>query len=203
MMIDLRLAAEQVVELLTHVSDGQLPAPTPCAGTSVGGLIDHVDMLSLAFRAAARKEAGPVTGPPPRPDASRLGPDWRRTVPERVLALALAESWREPSSWQGTTQAGGLELPGDVAGTVALDELALHGWDLARAIGQPFACTPEAVAACTGFVASMSTPERESARQGLFGPALPVPDDATPFERLLRLAGRDPQWRPGSPAETA
>ena len=36
----------------------------------------------------------------------------------------------------GTTKAGGLELPGEVAGLVALDELVIHGWDVARSSGQ-------------------------------------------------------------------
>ena len=35
------------------------------------------------------------------------------------------------------TAAGGVDLPGEVAGIVALDELVVHGWDLAKATGQP------------------------------------------------------------------
>ena len=34
--------------------------------------------------------------------------------------------------------AGGVELPGEVCGLVAIDEVLLHGWDVARATGQPY-----------------------------------------------------------------
>ncbi len=43
-------------------------------------------------------------------------------------------------------------------GVVALDELVLHGWDLARATGQPFNVDSASVQACLGFAASMSEP---------------------------------------------
>ncbi len=36
------------------------------------------------------------------------------------------------------TKAGGVDLPGEVAGLVALDELVVHGWDVARATGQAY-----------------------------------------------------------------
>ena len=46
---------------------------------------------------------------------------------------ALVDAWHDPGAWQGMTKAGPFELPGEVAGVVALDELVLHGWDLAVA----------------------------------------------------------------------
>ncbi len=36
------------------------------------------------------------------------------------------------------TSAGPIEMPGEIAGLVALDELVVHGWDLARATDQPY-----------------------------------------------------------------
>ena len=77
---------------------------------------------------------------------------------------------------------------------VATDELVIHGWDLARATGQPFGCDPGALGAATQFVEAMSKPGES--RDGLFGPAVSVPDGATELERVIALSGRDPRWSP-------
>ncbi len=101
-------------------------------------------------------------------------------------------AWREPEAWEGITAAGGVELPGAVAGVVALDELVVHGWDLAVATGQPYAASDAEVLAAIGLASSFPAPRDGS----LFGPIVPVPDDAPPLDRLLGLTGRPPTWRP-------
>jgi uncharacterized protein (TIGR03086 family) len=77
---------------------------------------------------------------------------------------------------------------------VALDELVVHGWDLAVATGQSYAVSDVDAEACMTFAGAVGeTPEE---RAGLYGPRVPVPPDAPPFHRLLGLTGRDPGWRP-------
>ena len=193
-LIDLGPAAQRMADLVRGVDEQELGAPTPCAGTSLGDLLDHVGDLTLAFTGAAKKDIDGLGSPPPRPDASRLGDDWRTRIP-RDLA-ALAEAWRDPAAWTGMTKAGGVDLPGEVAGLVALDEIVIHGWDVARASGQPYDCDPETLEAVHGFVLQWSGPGQEAAREGMFGPEVPVPDDAPLLDRVLGLTGRDPAWSP-------
>lgn len=95
-------------------------------------------------------------------------------------------------AWEGETMAGGLELPGEVAGSVASNELVIHGWDLAVATGQPFAAAEANLAASYEFCSQ--TPDDPEARQGLFGPVVAVPEGAPLLERTLGYAGRDPGW---------
>lgn len=192
--VDLEPATRQMADLVRGVPDQLLDAPTPCPGYSLGDLVDHVGGLTLAFTAAARKTFGDATSQGPSGDASRLGDDWRTRIP-RDLA-ALAEAWREPAARTGMTQAGGLELPGEVAGLVVLDELVIHGWDIARASGQPYECDPALLDAVHNFVAQFSEPGQEAAREGLFGPVVDVPDDAPLLDRVIGLTGRDPGWSP-------
>lgn len=193
-MLNLEPATHVLAELVEGVGNDQLRAPTPCRDISVGDLLDHIYGLSLAFTAAARKQplAG-ADGPPPPPDASRLMADWRERIPEQLAELARA--WNEESSWTGMTRAGGVEMPGEVAGLVALDEVAVHGWDIAVATGQRFSCEPELLEAVHGFVEA-SVEESPEGTPGLFGPPVSVAADAPLVDRVIGLTGRDPAWRP-------
>ena len=193
-MIDLEPATRQMAALIGGVTDAQLGNPTPCPNYSVGDLLDHIGGLSLAFTAAAREELGGPAGQGPSGDGSRLGPNWRREFPARLAALA--EAWRVPSVFEGMTQAGGIDLPGEVAGLVALDEVVVHGWDLARATGQPYECDESTLESVRGFVSQFAPPDQDDGSNGLFGPAVPVAADAPLLDRVIGLTGRDPAWSP-------
>ena len=196
MTLDLEPATKLMAELVAHVSDDQLGDPTPCPDYTLGDLLDHVGGLALAFTAAATKETAAFAGQGPSGDASRLGPDWRTRIPRDLAALAVA--WRDPNAWTGMTQAGGIDLPGEIAGLVALDEVVIHGWDVARASGQPFSAEPALVEAVHGFVSQFSGPGQEDARAGLFGPEVAVAPDRPLLDRVIGMAGRDPDWAPVS-----
>lgn len=193
-MLDLQPATSVLARLVEGTRDDQLTAPTPCQDMTVGDLLDHVDGLSLAFTAAATKAALSRPAQGRSADASRLGPDWRSRIPVRLSELAMA--WKDPAAWEGMTRVI-QDMPGDAAGLVALDEVVIHGWDLAMATGQRFGCEPELIQAVFGFV--RETAERyPGGTPGLFGPPVPVSDDAPLFDRILGMAGRDPHWPPST-----
>jgi uncharacterized protein (TIGR03086 family) len=77
---------------------------------------------------------------------------------------------------------------------VALDEIVLHGWDLARGTDQTFTCDPASAEAVLAFASDTAKPETAAMREGLFGPVVEVADDAPTFDRALGFAGRDPGW---------
>jgi uncharacterized protein (TIGR03086 family) len=104
----------------------------------------------------------------------------------------MAEAWSDPDAWTGMTAAGGVALPAEVAGVVALDELVIHGWDLAKATGRPAGYDGPGLEAVHGMVQHF----RAEGAEGLFGPLVPIPDDAPLLDRILGLAGRDPGWEP-------
>ncbi|TVL93434.1 TIGR03086 family protein [Streptomyces sp. SAJ15] len=199
--IDLGPATRGVAALLDGVTDALLPARTPCAEYPVAALLDHLMDLTVAFRHAARKTewiprgsgGGAESTPPgaPRASAGRLDPRWRDLLPRRLDELAAA--WRDPAAWTGTAEAGGVTLPAEAMGIVALDEVLIHGWDLARATGQPYEPDRGSVEAVFGMLEETASEEGVA---GMFGPAVTVPDDAPLWDRALGLTGRDPSWTP-------
>jgi len=191
MHLDLTPATGTLAEVVSGIGDDQLGAPTPCRGVTVAGLLDHVDGLSQAFAAAAAKDLG--GGQPPSADGSRLGAGWRTRIPGALAQLAAA--WQDDAAWAGMTRVGGLDLPAQVAATVAIDELVVHGWDLAMATGLSFAADETMLNAAYGF-AQAAVARDPGGSPGLFGPPVPVPDEAPLLHRLLGLTGRDPAWRP-------
>ena len=189
--IDLAPPADRIVRLIARVSDDQLDTPTPCEGRSVRQLLGHIVGLSAAFRAAAEKDFGPLTDTDPGsagwPDAEA---DWRERLAERLPALVTA--WSPQPAWEGMTRVGGIDLPGKVAGVVGLDELTLHGWDLARATGQDYTCDEPTARSLLGFVSGFDP----AGTPGMFGPAVALDDEAPVFDRVLARSGRDPRWVP-------
>lgn len=191
-MFDLAPATQALTAVVAGITDDQLTAPTPCAGFTVADLLDHVDGLALAFTEAATKTSA-GTDDTPAPDGDRLTEQWRSRIPSRLAELAAA--WRDESAWTGTAAAGGIEMPGEVAGLVAVDEVVVHGWDLAVATGQSFVPAP-AVVAAAGQFAQATVTESPDGSPGLFGAPVPVPENASDLDQLIALTGRDPSWRP-------
>jgi uncharacterized protein (TIGR03086 family) len=190
---DLHAAADQMARLIKAVPDHAMEATTPCPDLPLGALIDHVGGFAKVFAASARKDIGELTAQPPDPRADHLEPGWRARIATDLSDLA--EAWHTPDAWDGMTQAGGQDLPGALAGRIALDELVVHGWDIAQATDQPF----DSGATTLHEVESTVTQVRngnQSDMPGLFGPVVPIPDDASAMDRVLGLTGRDPSWSP-------
>jgi uncharacterized protein (TIGR03086 family) len=190
---DLHRAADQMADLVRGVPDDALGAPTPCEEMPVAGLLGHVEGFAVTFTAAAAKDLGPLTGPQPPGPPADFGGDWRTRIATELATLA--DAWDAPAAWEGMTQAGGVDLPGAVAARVALDELAVHGWDLARATGQTFRADDDDLAAVEATVRQFRG-ENDGEIPGLFGPRVTVPEDAPLLDQILALTGRDPGWHP-------
>ncbi|MET7693581.1 TIGR03086 family metal-binding protein [Streptomyces sp. NPDC005483] len=189
--LDLGPQTQVIARLAEAVTDDQLGNATPCPQYMVRNILGHLLHLSAAFRDAARKDLGATTDTPPTDSVPDIGPGWREELP-KVLD-ELAEAWRDPAAWTGMTRAGGVDLPAEIAAAVAVDELVVHGWDLARATGQSYDPDPAALAASYAFLqACADAPSRDA----IFGPVVPVPQDASLLDRALGLSGRDPGRTP-------
>ena len=186
-----------LADLVRAVTDDDLARPTPCPAYTVADLVDHIGGLTLAFTAAARKER--LEHGSPSGDGSRLEPGFRDRI--AVGLDSLAHAWADPAAYDGTTQAGPVELPAPIAARVALNEVVVHAWDLAVATGGAQVVDPEAVALCGEFVGVSEAPEDEVVDggevDGLFGPPVTPPAGASDLDRLVARTGRQPGWPVG------
>jgi uncharacterized protein (TIGR03086 family) len=172
-------AAVPAITLVRGVTPDQLDLPTPCADFTVGGLLDHLSGSGLYLVDAAG-------GTPVKPGT--VTPETVATVLKQV-----SQAWSRPEAWEGQAEIGGQTMPASLMGGMALTELVMHGWDLARAIGAPVEWDAELLDYLIVEVPKTAATGRQL---GAYGPAVPVPDDASTLDRLLGMTGRDPQWSP-------
>lgn len=184
---DLADAAAEMRRVAENVRDDQLESPTPCSDWTVRDLAEHICGLTRVFAEAARHET-----PRDEPANTGLPESWREELSAGLDSLVAA--WREPEAWTGEADAGGVRMRSDEMAVVVLDELVLHGWDLARSTGQDFVASDADIAVCMEFASAMSTPETVESRDGLYGPVIEMTPDSSAFAKLLGLAGRNPSW---------
>ncbi|MGN9806961.1 TIGR03086 family metal-binding protein [Micromonospora sp. L32] len=187
---DFEPVARALETLLRGVTDDLLTCPTPCERWTVGDLLDHLMGLTVAFRIAAEKGPDAAPAGPGNPSVAKLDPEWRSRLPVQLDELVAA--WREPAAWRGETAAGGVVLPAEIMGIVALNELVVHGWDLASATGQPYDADNRTVETVSRLVSQQASSD---GTPGLFGPSITLPAGAPLLDRVLGLTGRDPGWK--------
>ena len=181
--LDFGPATRAMAGLIGKVTDEQLDNPTPCPEWSTADLVRHISGLTVEFTASAQKE----------PTSARAGAElddgWRQRIQADLAALATA--WTDPGAYQGDTHAGPVTMSGAETARVALNEVTVHGWDLARATGPTYPEDSGTVDECARFVAAFDAPADDG---GLFGPPVETADDAPFMDRLVGLTGRDPSW---------
>lgn len=173
----MKSATERTADVVRAVREEQLGLPTPCAEFDVKALINHLEGAADLFESLARKgpkvEQGPYAG----------------DFPERAERTLAA--WSQPEAWEGTSPAMGMPMP--VLAQMYFVDVAVHGWDLAKATGQKYEPDADELAQLQRSIESLAEGGRE---HGVFGPPVTVPDDAPLFDRLLGVIGRDPAWTP-------
>lgn len=177
-MFDLGTATTTMTRLVTGVDDSQLHRPTPCAEWTVGGLLAHIHQFASVFTTNARKE-------PMNPPTTLVGA-WRTEIPAQLSELAVA--WRDPAAWEGSTEAGGVQMSAADNAVVAAEELTVHGWDLARATGQEFDVDDAMLNEVDRFLVIFGD------RDGPFGPRVEAPLDAGRLDQIIAATGRYPRW---------
>lgn len=162
---------------LRAVRASDLSRGTPCSEWSLRDLVLHMDDSMAALEEAMLDQVVVLS-------------HHQRTPSDPVAAL-LNRACRLMSSWEaadhGSISVGGAPLPSGVAAAAGALDVAVHGWDVAQAIGRPRPI-PDALADELWCCAELFVTDAD--RPGRFGPPIPVPHDAGPGEKLLAFLGR-------------
>jgi uncharacterized protein (TIGR03086 family) len=159
------------VEAVDEIPSAAWDQPSNLEGWSIRDLVAHT--TGTTAKIVALVEGAEVREGPSEPD------DWKSDDPAgqlRELAARLHDALAKA------------DLDALHQALTPIVGLTIHTWDVYRSQGRPLELPEDLFGFCRQ--AAESVPEDQLRRPGLFGPAQPVPDDATPTDRLMAYFGR-------------
>ncbi|MEV6824100.1 maleylpyruvate isomerase family mycothiol-dependent enzyme [Amycolatopsis sp. NPDC051102] len=173
--------AARFTELTERASAGDWARPSPVAGWTALDVVKHLVEWPRAFLGGAGIEL-----PALDVEADPAGA-WKQHVAD-IQAIVEDPAGRVLSN----------PHTGDRPVDEAIDQfytndIWMHTWDLAKALGHEVDLGEER---CAATLAGMQPMEEMLRGSGQFGPAVPVAGDASAQDRLIGFLGRDPAWRP-------
>jgi uncharacterized protein (TIGR03086 family) len=169
---------------LTLVKADAMQNPTPCPDWDLRALLSHVDDSLLALHEAAA--VGRV--------GLHLAEATVDPVPDDPIAALREHASRTIGSWvnvagPGEVSIGDRALSSSIVVATGAVDLAVHGWDVARACRQhrpvPPTLAEDLLDLCLLIV-------RDTDRPARFAAAMPVSPAASPSDRLVAFLGRRP-----------
>jgi uncharacterized protein (TIGR03086 family) len=166
---------------VNRVRPDELAKRTPCTEFDVRTLLNHmIGNMAMAASAARGEKAA-------FPEGAQFGSDPGTAYEERRQELlgavrgpgALERDWELPF---GT-------LAGSMMATILFMEHLTHGWDVAKATGLDTTMPADLVAECMGLAVPMDEMLR---MPGVCGPAVSVPEGASPQDEFIAFMGRTP-----------
>jgi uncharacterized protein (TIGR03086 family) len=179
------------------IEENQWSAPTPDTEWSVADLVNHLidehRWVPPLLRGLDLDAAGKVV-------------EGSRSLPvDGGVGSNLAELWDEAAagSADAVTADGAIErsvelsrgaTPARTYLSEMVFDLAVHSWDLGKAIGYDEMLPRELVE----FVRGNPPGSGDLSGSGMFAKPVDVRDGASPQEQLVAATGRDPSWSPRS-----
>lgn len=185
LVVQLERAYAATGDVIAAIPHTKLDLPSPCEGWTVRVVANHV-VGGMGFFARA------VEGLPfEAPDADAPDPDYLGADPSaayRAAADRCLAAFRRPGALGGEYAFVAGPTTGEVIANISLQESLIHGWDLAQGAGVAYTPDPAVVDSVARFNADAD--DSDIGREGMFGPAQPVPADADAFTALLARLGR-------------
>src|SRR5579863_2264195 len=131
-------AMAQTGTVVAAVAPGQLTLPTPCPEYDVRALLSHI--VGGLNRIAVVGEGGDGLAVSPRADGV---PDDGWPAAYRAATARARAAWADDARLDALVEVPWGKVPGRIALSGYVQEILTHGWDLARATGEPTELDPD------------------------------------------------------------
>ncbi len=179
-------ADARLIRLVSTLTASDLDRSSPCAGWSVRSLLSHTISSIDAFAAAVDGGSGPT-------EAELFsGADILGSEPLAVVEQSVDRSrraWATITDWQQSVGTVLGAMPAAQAIGIITYSTLIHSWDVAVAVGQAVEFD-DAEAALAEAVGAALVPALQP--QGMFGPEIELGGGASPTQRVIAFAGRNP-----------
>ena len=190
-------AVQATVRVVSGIRPADLARPTPCAGWSLGDLLAHMTAQHDGFAAAAAGHGADLARWLPRQAGADPAGEYAAAA-RRALAAFGADGVLD-REFVLPEISPLLRFSGAEAIGFHFVDYVVHGWDVARSLGQDFELAPDLLAAA--LPVARAVPDGEPRRRGLvpFAPGIPVTGDAGVLDQIVALLGRRPEWPEPAP----
>jgi uncharacterized protein (TIGR03086 family) len=175
-------------DFVSAINQAQLGLPTPCTAWDVHNLLNHL-LGTLSLGAALLSSTAPVVAMEPGglPASDLVGDDPLMAYDRG--AQKLLDTAQRTGMLEGTRQTPFGEMPvAMLAGFTTLD-IAVHGWDIAKATAQSAVLDNSLAGHVLEFARMAVTPDTRAPR---IGPEIPAASGASLTAQLVAFMGRQP-----------
>ena len=193
-----RIAVLASVDVVSAVTADDLPKMTPCAGWTLADLLTHMTVQHRGFAAAARGHGADLAiwQPDTVADAVAADPVGAYSAATTAVLEAFAGADVLDAAFALPEFGVGATFPGSMAIGFHYVDYVVHGWDVARTLGQPFELPVDVVAAAVPLAFAVPDGDFRAGDSAVFGPAIPSSEATGDLDRMLAYLGRSPLWTP-------
>jgi uncharacterized protein (TIGR03086 family) len=186
-------AVRASVQIVSQASAADLARPTPCSDWTLGELLAHMTAQHNGFAAAAAGDGADLvhwqTGAPVADPVGEYAAAAARVIAAFAAAGALAGEFVLPEI------SPKLRFPAAEAIGFHLVDYVVHGWDVARALGQAYDVEPDVLAAALTIAQAVPDGDRRRQPGAAFAPRVAA-SSGGPLGQIVALLGRRPDWSP-------
>jgi len=183
-----RRAVAQTETIVAAVTPDQFGLPTPCPEYDVRALLAHVTGGLTRTALVGEGDPDALARPAVAEGVPDEGwPDAYRTATGRAIA-----AWADDAKLDTLFEVPWGKVPGRFVIAGYIQEILAHGWDLAKATGQPTEGDPELALWSLATAKRILPPDIRGTEGVPFGHVVDVAPDATPYTQLAAWLGRQP-----------